>query len=172
MDLRKNILAEHSKAMKLRIARFIGDDQGRFDELMACMLSEDPVLSQRAAWPLSEAAVAHPRLIKKHWGKLVRELGRSERHPAVARNILRIFEPLEVPEKYAAQVLDLCYGFIRSEAVPVAIRAYAITVAASISNKYPDLKKEMLSILGELGTVPQQPAIRVRVREAIRMLAP
>ena len=113
---------------------------------------------------------AFPYLLKKHWAKLIRVLKEDSRHPAVHRNILRMFERQEVPEEYVALVLDTCFRFTVSEARPAAVRAYSITVAASICARYPELAAEFRLILDDLSRLPQQPAIKVRVREALKLL--
>jgi len=53
MNLRSEILAEHSKAQAAKIVEWIGDSQQRFDELVKLFLHDEYKVMQRAGWPLS-----------------------------------------------------------------------------------------------------------------------
>ena len=170
MELEQSLLLERSKAMAMRIVAYVGDDESLFDELLAIMLGNDARLAQLAAWPAADAARAHPQLLRRHWPRLMHALEQQETHNSVRRSILRMMEVQEIPEKYAAPVLDQCIEYITSESAPIAVRAYAITIAAGISARYTELTKELLMILAELSRVPQPPAITVRIRRALKML--
>jgi hypothetical protein len=170
MDLRKKLEAEHSKSLTTAIINYIDADKNRFKSLMEIVFATDYTLSQRASWPLSYIVLKHPNLIKPYYKKLIDKLGDTSCHPSITRNILRVFEKLEIPEKYQAPLLDHCFGFIRNETIPVAIRAFSITAAATICKHYPELKNELLLLIEELKILPQPPAIKVRVRDALRKL--
>jgi hypothetical protein len=60
MHLRETILAEHSKTNCTRIAKWVGSNQQRFDELFDLFLNDEDLVMQRAAWPLSYAVIDHP----------------------------------------------------------------------------------------------------------------
>ena len=57
-----------------------------------------------------------------------------------------------------------------SETQPAAVRAFALTVAAKISKRYPELKNELLLILKELRSLPQLPSLKVRIKMALKEL--
>ena len=73
MNLRNEILKEHSKAQCKKIETWIGNNQHRFDELFYLFLNDQYRVVQRAAWPLSYCVIHHPQLIKKHFAKLSAE---------------------------------------------------------------------------------------------------
>ena len=171
MDLKEALLREHSKTQTNKIIKFIGNDKSRFNKLVEIFLKGEYRITQRAAWPLSYVAIKHPELIKPFFLKLVKKLSEPDNHPAITRNILRIFEEVEIPEKYHGVLINSCIKFIMDVKYPIAIRAFAITVAAKICIHYPDLKRELILILVELKKYPQQPAIIVRIRNAFEMLS-
>src|SRR5687767_5277051 len=101
MNLRDMILAEHSKAQKDKIVKWVGNSQSRFDELVKLFLNdEDPVVTQRAGWPLSYVAIEHPRLINKHFGKLIKNLQKEDLHNAIKRNTVRMLQEIDIPNRY------------------------------------------------------------------------
>jgi len=170
MTIRDRLESGHSKTITNQIIRYVGRDKERFNELLDVFFGKDKKLQQRAAWPLGYLAEGNPRLIEPHLKKLIRLLEQQGNHPAVARCILRIFQQYDMPDKYHGELIDLCFKFILNPSTPIAIRAYAITTAAHISVAYPELKREMLLVLDELGHEEQPPAIRVRLKIALKTL--
>ena len=167
MDIRASLTSEHSRTLTTKIVNYIGDDRSRFKNLMQIFLGDDLRLQQRSAWAMSDIAVEHPHLIKPYIKDLLPKL-HEQNHPAVARNILRILQFLEIPDKYISVVFDDCMAMIRSSVTPVAIRAFAVTVASNICKQYPDLKGELKPVLMEISTMPMLPALRHRIKLVIK----
>src|SRR5689334_9078815 len=112
MNLRQTLLSNASKATCIKVVNWIGDSQARFDQLMEIFIEGEPRLVQRAAWPLSYAAIAHPELVKKNFGRLIRNLKRPNLHPAVSRNTIRLLQEISVPKRYQGQLMDLCFRYV------------------------------------------------------------
>ncbi len=170
MDIRGQLEYAHNKASTLALVEFIGNDKKKFRTLIEIFLEGEYRLTQRAAWPLSYVAIQHPALIAPYFEQLVKKLQGPKQHPAIARNILRIFQTAEIPETQSGTVIDVCFAFITDPAQPIAIRAFAITVAAGICARYAELKNELIPILRDLQQFPQPPAITVRVKSALKKL--
>lgn len=170
MDIEKALAEEHSKAQTMRIVKYIGDDKIRFKKLIDIFLNGEYRMTQRASWPLSYAACAQPRLVTPYLGRLIKKLYEPDLHPALPRNILRIFEEIEIPAKHHGALVDICMRFIHDARMSVAIRAFSMTVAARICRQYPELKRELMLMFDEMRKYPQQPAIQSRLRSASRLL--
>lgn len=170
MDIEKRLSQEHSKTLTMAIVEYIADDKKKFKILIDLFFNGDPKLIQRAAWPLSYAAIAHPQLIKPYMGKLIIKLQQTDSHPSVPRNILKILEEIEIPEKYEGYIVECCFSILTKAADPIASKAFAITVATKICKKYPDLKNELRLHLEHMQNYPMAPAIKVRIKRAIKEL--
>jgi len=168
MDIEQALIDEHSRAQTNKIVKYIGSDKIRFKKLVDIFLRGEYRVTQRAAWPLSNISLEHPQLVQPHFSKLVNKLRETGNHPAINRNILRIFQAVEIPEKYHGILVDLCFKFLMDVKEPLAIRAFAMTVAAKICKNYPELKKELLMVLEEMKKYPQPPAIISRLKSAFR----
>lgn len=170
MDIREYLIARHDKETTLKLIRFIQNNPMHFKILIQFMLGNDSLLAQRASWPFSYLAIENPKWLNPYFQKLMNKLKEEGNHPAIRRNILRAFQEIEIPEKHQSELLDLTFKFSMSEAMPLAVRAFSITVASHICKPYPELKNELLIILKELGSIPQAPAIKVRIKSALKEL--
>lgn len=168
MDIKTRLETEHSKTLTLAIIKYVGDDPIRFKKLIELMLGDDPMLSQRAAWPLGYAAIDHPELIKPYISRLIKKLADVNNHPAITRSILRVFQEIDIPKKHWGTLVDLSFKFIINESEPIASRAFAISVAARICKHFPELTNEFLILLNDIKERPHAPAISVRIKYALK----
>jgi hypothetical protein len=169
MNLRKTILAEHSKSQANKIIKWVGDDKDRFAELVHLFLNDEYRVVQRAAWPLSYIAIAHPQLVKPYIGKFVKLLSAKDKHPAVGRNILRIFQFIEIPPKYYGALVNVCFEFLIKSEYPIAFKAFAMKVLANITQKEPELKRELKLVVEEM-MKEGSPGIKARGRKVLKDL--
>ena len=147
MDIRRALLAEHSKRQTMAIVEFIGDDARRFAELMKLVFAEDHRLTQRAAWSMNYCAERHPELILPYLPKLLDCLERKDVHDAVKRNVVRLLQFIELPRRLTGRVYADCVDLIDNAYEPAAVRAFAMTVAARIAKSEPALLNELRLIV-------------------------
>ncbi len=142
MNIRENLLAEHSKVQSERIAAYVGNDGARFDELMAAFLCEDKELSRRAAWALSHCVDRHPALVEPYLEAMIRNL-RKDVHVAVRRNTVRVLQNVDIPEALLGEIADICFGYLADHQETVAVKVFAMSVLANICRREPDLGNEL-----------------------------
>jgi hypothetical protein len=143
MNIREALLAVHSKEQATMIADYVGDDPKRFAELFGFMLSPVYRVSQRAAWPVSYCVERHPELVKPYFRKLIAQLEHAEAHVAVRRNVARLLQFVEIPQRYEGRIFDACYRLLNDPQQPVAVRVFSMTVAAKIARNEPELLDEL-----------------------------
>lgn len=146
MDIKKELLKEHSKRQTTKVVNYIGDDPGRFNSLIKIFLEGPYRVTQRAAWPLSYCVAAHPQLIKPHLKSVLKMLEKKDVHVAVKRNILRFLQDIEIPRRYYGFVTDHCFSMMDPKET-IAVRVFAMTVLAHIAKEEPDLKKELRIVI-------------------------
>ncbi|MGC4104467.1 hypothetical protein [Ferruginibacter sp.] len=156
MDLRQEILKEHSKAQCTRIVNWVGASQQRFDELFLLFLKDEYRVVQRAAWPVSYCVIAQPELIKKHWNNLIKNLQKPGLHNAVKRNSIRLLQDIAIPKKYQGPVMDICFKYLESPTEPVAVKAFSLTVLTNLAQQYPEIIPEIKLLIEE--QLPHQTA--------------
>jgi hypothetical protein len=170
MELKDQLLSAHSKANCDAIVKWVGSKQERFDQLVGFFLSDDPVLSQRAAWPLSYAGIRFPTLVKKHFKKLVTNLQRSNLHDAIKRNTIRLLQEVELPEELTGTMMNICFDYINSPAEKPAIKAFSLTVLENMTIKYPEIKPELKTIIEDRWDY-ETAAFRARARKILKKLS-
>jgi hypothetical protein len=167
MNLRKTILEEHSKAQCTKIVKWVSRSQKRFDELFNLFLNDEDIVKQRAAWPISYIVIAHPELIQKHFGKLIKNLRKPNLHDSVKRNSVRFLQHIDIPERFHGDVMDICFNYISSPSEAVAIKCFSLTVLKNLSEKYPDIKNELKLIIEERWN-QETAAFRARAKKILK----
>lgn len=169
MDIRKEILKEHSKTQCDKICRYVGNNPGRFNDLIVIYFDGPKVVTQRAAWPVSRCIENHPELIKPHLNKMLDFTQQPGVHDAVKRGTMRCLQFVEVPKKYHGKLVQICFDFVESKSEAVAIKVFAMIVLCKIIKDEPDLKKELRIIIED-----QMPygsgAFRSRGRKVLKEL--
>lgn len=168
MKLREQLLKEHTKANCLRIVKWVGDDQNRFDELFALFLGDEYRVVQRAAWPVSCCVIDHPKLINKHFKRLVENLKKPNLHTAVKRNSIRLLQDIAIPEKYEGDIMNICFLYIAEPTEAAAVKAFAIRVIENLSKKYPEILQELKTIIEDRWDY-ETPAFKSRARKILLM---
>jgi hypothetical protein len=136
------LLREHSKRQTQVICRYIGNNQLRFNELMSCFFSEEPIISQRAAWVMFESAFKNPSFIKSWLKRLVSNLGKPV-HDAVKRNTVRLLQFIEIPKSVSGHVTDQCFRLLNSTSETIGVKVFSMTVLANLAVKYPEIGNEL-----------------------------
>ena len=169
MNLEKALAKEHSKAQCERIVGYIGGDPERFAALMGLFFRGEYRITQRASWPMSYCVQNHPELVIPYYRQLIEQLERKDTHTAVTRNILRLLQDLTIPEEFQGRVMNACFDFILEPGVPVAIKAFSLTVLENLSLHYPEILPE-LKIVIESEWDRSTAAFRSRARKILSKL--
>jgi len=164
MNLRGQILKEHTKANCEKIIAWVGDDASRFNELFRLFLTDESRVTQRAAWPLSYCAIAHPGFIKENFGELIDNLKKEPLHNAIKRNTVRLLQFVPLPEKYEGDVMNLCFHYLESPNEAVAIKASSLTILGNLAKKYPEIIPE-IKLLIKTQIDHQSAAFRQRAKK-------
>lgn len=170
MNIREEILKEHSRTQALKIASYACADKKYFRELMKCFLSGEYRLAQRAAWSVSWAARKKPELVTPYIKDLVAVLEKKEVHQAVVRNAVRVLEDLEIPEAFHGEVMNACFRFIETPVTPAAVKAFSLSILFNLTKHYPEIIPELKLIIEERWET-ETPAFKSRGRKIIAALS-
>jgi len=159
---------EHSRIQKDKIVKLVLSDKAYFTALMKCFFYGEYRICQRAAYPLLDLVLARPEWFKNYFQKILIKLNEEKNHPSILRNSVRILVELDIPKKYEMEFLDKAIMYIMDNDLPVAIRAFAITLAGNIASQHPDLLDEVKMVVQEQMEYPQKPAFRYRATRLLK----
>lgn len=169
MNLKAQILKEHSKANCYRIVRYVGNNQTRFADLINVYLTGPYRVTQRAAWPVSVCVEAHPQLVEPHLKKILTFTTKPHVHVAVKRNTMRLLQFIDIPKKLNGHVAEICFNFLNDKKETVAVQVFAMTVLADITKHEPDLANELRTIIED--RLPYAtPGFRSRASKVLKVL--
>lgn len=156
MDLRSEILKEHSKEQAEKIAKWVGNNSERFAQLMHLFMTDVYRVVQRAAWPVGMIAEKHPSLITPHLGEMVARMGNAGVPVAVKRNVVRLLQFADIPEALHGQVMNTCFDLLADVNETIAVRVFSMTVLARLAKTYPEIIQELKLIIED--TLEHEPA--------------
>ena len=150
MNIKEELLKEHSKINTMRIVNYVGDDKMYFKELMTLFLNGEYRITQRAAWAISFCAISHPELVKPYFKKILTKLNEPNIHDAVKRNVVKIFSEIELPEEFMGEIYETCFKYLRSMDENIAVKAHSMAVLEKICHQFPELKFELISTIEDM----------------------
>lgn len=170
MKLREAILEEHTKANTVKITRWVGADPQRIAGLMQLFMHDEYRVVQRAAWIVRYVADAQPALMAPYLPLLVERLQDTTAHIAVKRNVLRIFEAIELPEAIHSDLMNICFDSIADPAEAIAVRAVSLGILARLAGLYPEIKNEIRLIIDDVMSQAPPAAFRSRAKKVLKQL--
>ncbi len=126
------------------------NEEALFNELIERFLATEYRISQQTATTLCQLGVKHPQLIAPHVKRLLLSLKDPSLPIAVIRNTLRLLQYAQIPKQQHNYTINSCFAFLNSSKTPIAIKAFAMTVAANICLNYPDLREELKLMVEDL----------------------
>ncbi len=114
--------------------------------LMDIALNSDESQSWRAAWIADKIHDTNPQLIRPWMEEMILKL-KKEGQSGKKRHFLKLISLNEIPQKYYAFLVNYCLNVLTSAKEPPAVRVHSMQVLFNISEKEPDLKPELLSVI-------------------------
>ena len=171
MNLRNEILKEHSQRHLSHIISWIGSDAKRFAQLMDIFLTGEYRVVQRSSWVVSMCAERHPELTAPWLAQLIARAHDGTVHAAVQRNVVRLLQFVDIPKRLQGAAVNLCFGFLSAVESPVAVKVFSMTVLAKLAEHEPDLKNEIIPLIEQM-LLYGSAGIQSRAKKVLRRLAP
>ena len=169
MNLREEILKEHSRRQALKIAGWIGNDRKKFSRLLDLFLHDKYRVVQRSAMVLGYVADNHSELIEQNIQVIVKRLDDNNIHIAVTRNVVRLLQFVQIPKKLHAQVINICFNYLSDPNETVAVRCFSMTVLTNFTKQYPEIKNELEAVIKTV-LKDVKGGLKVRARDALKEL--
>jgi hypothetical protein len=171
MNIRAQLLKEHSKVNTRLVAEWIGQDPERVAQLVDLFIHDEYRVVQRASWVVSEVGCKYPYLLQAHYTPII-ETMRKPVHPGVLRNGLKFFADTQValPEKEEGLLVELCFEILLDPQQAIAVQVHAMQCIANLLSVYPDLAVELKEII-ESGLENGSAGFRSRGNRILKQIA-
>ncbi len=170
MDLRAEILKEHSRVQSEKVAKWVGTDPERFAQLVHLFMTDEYRMVQRAAWIISVVAEKHAKLAVPHLDAMVGRMADAGVPVAVKRNVVRILQKLDVPEHLHGPVMNACFDLLADVNEAIAVRAFSMTVLANLAVQYPEIKPELKAIIEDSLELGASAGFTSRAKKVLKAL--
>lgn len=167
-EVKDYLLNNYSKSSCDLVAKAAHDQPKVCRILVDLITGKDALLAQKAAWSLGLMADMNANLLQPYCGDLIAVL-KKPNHDAVARNIVRLWQKMDLPVQFHGEIYELCYQFLANPHTAIAVRAFSATVCGRICVMYPELKPEIIEML-PLWKENAPPAVIVRIRQLEKQL--
>lgn len=149
MNLKAQLLKEHSKQNANYIAEYIGNNTSLFDELFQLFVGNEYRMAQRSAYVLGIVTDNYPALIKPYVNVLIENLD-NDVIEAVKRNTVRTLQSVRIPETQEGRLTEKCFEYLTSNKESIAVKVFSMSILGNMTMKYPDLKNELKLVIEDL----------------------
>lgn len=143
MDIKAKLTEENSRETWQTIADYVGDNEERLAEVMELYFGDDIRLVQRSSQVVSKICNRKVAMVRPYLIEMVNGLSTNP-VDAFKRNTLRTFQTSEIPEEVEGELFDHCIEYLKSMDEAIAIKAFGMTVARRICERYPELADEVI----------------------------
>ncbi len=163
-------LVDSSRLLADILVKDIGNDTGRFKEMMNLAFRDEYPLSMRAARVVALTAEWYPDLLIPYIPILITAF-QHLKTGGVRRSFLKTLTEHSYPlsEEQLGILADLAFTWLSDPKEAIAIRYYSIEILLIVAKLYPEIRNELKSILDEL-LEDESSGLRAKSRKVINYL--
>jgi hypothetical protein len=144
------------------------DSEDLFQNLIAATLNKDDEEAISASWILTHAFEMHPHLMNDALANLLLERVKVVNSGTMRRNIIRVFQFVELEQNRAFQMFQIAFDFFKDVKEEIAVRAFALTCLEKHIQHLPEMLEEILFLI-ERERLMMTPALLARAKRFEKM---
>jgi HEAT repeat protein len=146
MDLKKHLRDRNLKWNWDEIAKYCMNHPESIRLLVEYCEDEEMIIQQNAGAVLGKLVDLDKSLVDPYADQMIRLLDKNV-HDAVKRAVLRVYQFAKIPEDVEGEIFDFAIQSLKSSESPIAIKAFSMTAARRICEKYPELANELIPLI-------------------------
>lgn len=149
MNFREQLTAELSKSNTVYIASVIGVDKKLFNEMFKLILTNEKIISGRAAWVVEHVWLDYPYMIEPYINDMIDFLPISK-YDNQKRHITKILTTIDLntlDEDRLGILIDRCFTWLEDPVYPTAVKMFSMQIIYNYVQIEPDLAKELIAII-------------------------
>lgn len=155
MDLREHLRGRNLKWNWDEIAKYCAKNPNSIPLIIEYCRDKETIVQQNAGAVLGKLVDLDKKLLVPYLVDITALLD-MDSHDAVKRAVMRVFQWADISEEVEGELFDYVIRSLQSKETPIAIKAFGITVARRICEKYPELANELIPYVEVL--VDQKPS--------------
>ena len=165
MNIRQQLLKRNSRANADIVIAHVASTPKAIVELMACFLSDEVTVAQRAAQVVGDIGRKNPEMLEPWWSEMV-EAAKKPVHDAIQPVS---YTHLTLPTKLETSLITLLTDWTCEPTTPVAIQVYAMQFVADRAERFPnEAGRVKAAILSRFDTASA--AFRSRGKRILKLL--
>jgi hypothetical protein len=145
MDFESQLAVEISKRNTDFITSTINGCEDKFRKVWNIMFTGEPPTPHRASWVVSTCFDRWPYLVHPYLSDMIEYIPYAP-HTGIKRSLLKILAQSNIPELKMGELLNICFEYMEND-MPVAVKVHAMQIIYNISEKEPDIKPELITVI-------------------------
>ncbi|UKN01412.1 hypothetical protein K6119_16930 [Paracrocinitomix mangrovi] len=143
MNLKQHLLDRNLKWNWEEIAKYCIKHPESIQDIVNFCMDEEVRIQQNAGAVLGKIVDYDTNVLKPYLNQIVEQLLQNP-HDAVKRATMRVFQTAYLDEDYEGELFEFVINALKSPDEAIAIKAFGMTVARRICQKYPELAAELI----------------------------
>lgn len=128
------------------LVHYLSRNPEELENIIRVIEEDEEKPAWRAAWVIDHLNQKNPRVVAPHLDSLSRIL-KQTKYNGARRSLLKILVINPTSVNHDGELVGLCFNWICSPAIPIAVRAYAMQFIHDMLPVYPELKNELKTSL-------------------------
>jgi len=147
------------------VVEFVGNDPGRFSELMTGLTDARPIVRMRSADAMEKVTRRHPELLQAHQASLFEQLQIATQQQ-VRWHLAQLMPRMTWTEEEASGIVHVLTGWIDTESSVIVNALQAMFDLSAVHPRFRDELKALLESQRETGS----PAVKSRSKKLLQRL--
>ena len=143
MDLKKHLRDRNLKWNWDAIAKYCIENPASIAKILDYCTDEEIIIQQNAGAVLGKLIDHDKQVLYPYQQRFIAILSQNP-HDAVKRGMMRVYQWLAIDEEIEGELFDYIIKYLANPEEAIAIKAFGMTVARRICEKYPELANELL----------------------------
>ena len=148
--MRELLSKKASRANSFKVVELVGEDYENYKELIGLIIENVSPITEKAAWAMNHCFDNGGGFFGDYFLEMAQVLADREYSDSVKRNIVRIFQFIDIPEQFQASIIDSCFALVTNKKTAIAVKAFSLGVLEKMSKIYPELKNELVAVIEDL----------------------
>ena len=143
MDLKPHLRGRNLKWNWNSITDYCVKNPSEIEKILNFCRDEETIIQQNAGAVLGKIIDKDKKVLIKHEQEILDNLLLNP-HVAVKRASMRVFQFIHLDEEIEGLLFDIAMNYVNDNEEPIAVRAFAMTVARRVCERYPELVHELI----------------------------